>query len=94
LADKTGILTYLLVKNHPWSNGNKRMAMISAFLFLGLNGHWSDATEEEIRAHLAWIGASEARCFDRAKGYLRCYFDRKIVPLPLSKRSRNDRNAP
>ncbi len=36
--DKASILCYLIIKNHPLSNGNKRMGIISMLLFLDKNG--------------------------------------------------------
>lgn len=82
VADKAAILLYTMIKNHPWPNGNKRMAMISTLLFLGLNDLWWEAQNEEIRAHVAWVGASEARCFDEVLAYLRHYFQVEIVTAP------------
>jgi death on curing protein len=82
IAAKAAILVYSLVKNHPWSNGNKRMAMMSVFLFLGMNRRWWYASDEEIRAHLAWVAASDSGCFESVKEYLRCYFERKLDALP------------
>ena len=40
LIDKASILFYLLNKNHPFQNGNKRVALLSLLLFLYLNGKW------------------------------------------------------
>lgn len=34
-------------KNHPFVDGNKRMSLICLCVFLGLNGHYLDAREEE-----------------------------------------------
>lgn len=79
LEDKAAILAYSITKNHAWENGNKRMALTATLLFLYLNDHWWQATDEEMRAHMAWIGASEAGCFDTAMDYLRCYFGRKKI---------------
>lgn len=81
IEDKAAILLYTMVKNHAWSNGNKRMAMISTLLFLGLNDHWWEVQNEEIRAHVAWVAASEARCFDEALAYLKSYFRLKVIKV-------------
>lgn len=80
MADKTAILLYSMVKNHPWGNGNKRMGTVSAFLFAAFNDLWWDASQEEVYAHVTWIAASEARCFDATMDYLKCYFAQKLVP--------------
>ncbi len=40
LIKKSGILFYLLIKNHPFQNGNKRIAVMSLLYFLYKNGKW------------------------------------------------------
>ena len=40
LAEQTAVLFYSLIKNHPFSNGNKRIAVISVLVFLILNDKW------------------------------------------------------
>jgi len=38
--DKLSLLFYLLIKNHPFRNGNKRIAVMTLFTVLYLNGLW------------------------------------------------------
>ena len=40
LVAKASILFYLMTKNHPFQNGNKRIAMTTLLIFLTLNGKW------------------------------------------------------
>ncbi|MCX6785530.1 MAG: Fic family protein [Candidatus Komeilibacteria bacterium] len=37
LIKKSAILFYLMIKNHPFQNGNKRIAMTTLFYFLYKN---------------------------------------------------------
>ena len=37
-VSKAAMLFYLLIKNHPFQNGNKRIAMTTLFVFLYRNG--------------------------------------------------------
>jgi death on curing protein len=39
-----------LARNHGFIDGNKRIAFVAAYVFLGLNGHDLDATESEVVA--------------------------------------------
>jgi death-on-curing protein len=39
--DKASALFYLLIKNHPFQNGNKRIAMTTLLVFLHKNKKWS-----------------------------------------------------
>jgi death-on-curing protein len=41
--DKLSFLFYLLIKNHPFQNGNKRIAVATLFVVLYLNGLWLTA---------------------------------------------------
>lgn len=40
LEKKAAILFYLLIKNHPFQNGNKRIAVMSLLYFLYKNSKW------------------------------------------------------
>ncbi len=40
LATKASILFYLMVKDHPFQNGNKRIAITTLFILLYKNGKW------------------------------------------------------
>src|SRR3989344_9164041 len=40
LIKKSSILFYLMIKNHPFQNGNKRIAMATLFYFLYKNKKW------------------------------------------------------
>jgi prophage maintenance system killer protein len=40
LVAKASILFYLMVKDHPFQNGNKRIAITTLFVLLYLNGKW------------------------------------------------------
>jgi len=48
LVDKAAILFYLMIKNHPFLNGNKRIAITTLQTFLWLNGRWLTAPQEEL----------------------------------------------
>jgi len=48
-----------LAKNHPFVDGNKRTAYLSAYVFLGLNGQELDADESEAAAITLDLAAGE-----------------------------------
>lgn len=48
LTEKTGILFYLMIKDHPFQNGNKRIAITTMFLLLLKNKKWLDTDLEEL----------------------------------------------
>src|SRR4030065_1842238 len=48
LAAKAGILFYLMVKDHPFQNGNKRIALTTLFVLLYKNGKWLHVDMNEL----------------------------------------------
>ena len=48
LVGKSSILFYLMVKNHPFQNGNKRIAVTTLLFFLIQNGKWLSTSHENI----------------------------------------------
>ena len=61
LFDKAGILFYLLVKNHPFQNGNKRIAMTTLLVFLYKNNKWLNIDTQELYNLTMWIAQSPAK---------------------------------
>ena len=60
LANKTAILFYLLIKNHPFQNGNKRIAVTAMMVFLMLNEHWMDIPPQKLYNLAVWVAGSDA----------------------------------
>lgn len=58
LAGKASMLFYLMNKNHPFKNGNKRIAMISLMLLLFKNGCWIKVDSEYFYNFAMWVAQS------------------------------------
>ena len=58
LIKKAGILFYLLIKNHPFQNGNKRIAMTSLFVFLYINKKWLRVDAQKLYNFAVWVAQS------------------------------------
>lgn len=61
LIAKASILFYLMVKNHPFQNGNKRIAMTTLFVFLHKNKKWLKVDTQEMYNFTVWIASSPRR---------------------------------
>jgi len=61
LISKAAILFYLMVKNHPFQNGNKRIAMTTLFVLLHKNKKWLKVDNQELYNFATWVAASPAR---------------------------------
>jgi death-on-curing protein len=58
LIGKAGILFYLMIKNHPFQNGNKRIAITTLLTFLYDNGKWLRADTQEFFNFTVWVAQS------------------------------------
>ncbi len=61
LLSKAGILFYLMIKNHPFQNGNKRIAMTTLFVLLHKNGKWLKVDTQELYNFTVWVALSPRR---------------------------------
>lgn len=58
LVDKAAIIFYLLVKNHPFQNGNKRIAVTTVLTFLFKNKKWLRVDNQEFYNFAVWVAQS------------------------------------
>ena len=58
LIAKASILFYLMIKNHPFQNGNKRIAITTVLTFLFSNGKWLKADAQELYNFTVWVAQS------------------------------------
>ena len=58
LIPKASILFYLMIKNHPFQNGNKRIAMTTLFVFLYKNKKWLKVDAQELYNFTVWVAQS------------------------------------
>lgn len=61
LVNKAAILFYFMIKNHPFQNGNKRVAMTTLFVLLYKNGKWLKVDTQELYNFTMWIAQSPAK---------------------------------
>ena len=61
---KASVLFYLMIKNHPFKNGNKRIAMTTLFVFLYKNGKWLKVNGQELYNFSVWVAGSPAKLKD------------------------------
>lgn len=52
------MLFYLMIKNHPFENGNKRIAMTTLFAFLYANNKWLNVDTQELYNFTVWVAQS------------------------------------
>ena len=62
-------LAFGIAKNHPFHDGNKRIALIASFLFVELNGVRMTATEVDAAASFLALAAGKLSEADLAKWF-------------------------
>ncbi len=50
-----------MIKNHPFQNGNKRIAMTTLFVFLYKNKRWLKVETQELYNFTVWVASSPSR---------------------------------
>ena len=81
LIDKAAILFYLLIKNHPFQNGNKRIAMTTLFVFLHKNKKWIKVDTQELYNFTMWIAESPAKYKDDTLSAIKKFLTEHITDL-------------
>jgi death-on-curing protein len=55
---RASMLFYFMIKNHPFENGNKRIAITTLFTFLFANNKWLIADIQELYNFTVWVAQS------------------------------------
>ena len=74
LESKAAALLDSLARNHPFLDGNKRIAVLAAFVFLELNGFEVETTDDEVVETVLALIVREIdfdRLVDRIRSWMR-----------------------
>lgn len=81
LVGKAAILFYLLIKNHPFQNGNKRIAMTTLLYFLYKNKKWIKVDNQEFYNFSKWIAESNPKLKKETVAAIEKFLKTYIVKL-------------
>jgi death-on-curing protein len=81
LDEQAAVLFYLLIKNHPFQNGNKRIAMATLFYFLFSNGKWIKVDNQELYNFAKWVAESNAKLMDETVSAVKKFLKTYVVEL-------------
>lgn len=82
LTGKAALLFYLLIKNHPFQNGNKRIAITTLLIFLLINGYWLKADTMTLYNTALWVARSPADGKDEVIKYIRKFVEKYKTKSP------------
>ena len=79
LSGKAAILFYLMVKNHPFQNGNKRIAVTTLLTFLYLNNKWLKIDNATLYNTALWTAESPAEAKEDVVNYLEKFIKKNLI---------------
>lgn len=83
LEEQASILFYSLIKNHPFANGNKRIAVMSLLVFLRLNDMWIDIPPLILYKLAIIVAQSSAKARNKILAYILRIIKKYIKPVKL-----------
>lgn len=81
LLKKSSILFYLMVKNHPFQNGNKRIAMTTLLYFLFQNKKWLKVDNQELYNFARWVAESNSKLKEDTVAAVETFLKSYIVDI-------------
>jgi death-on-curing family protein len=79
VINHAAILFYLMVKNHPFQNGNKRIAVTALLVFLFQNGKWLKTDEQGLYNFAVWVAESPSELKDETVHAVVKFFEKNII---------------
>ncbi len=81
LTSRAAVLFYLLIKNHPFQNGNKRVAMTALLVFLYENNKWIEVDTQELYNFTVWVAQSPASVKDETVKAVEKFLNAHLIDL-------------
>jgi len=83
LINKAAILFYLMVKNHPFKKGNKRIAITTLFVFLHKNKKWLKVDNTELYNFAKWVAESNPKLKKETTDAISKFIKTYIIDLKI-----------
>ena len=81
VSGKGAVLFYLLIKNHPFQNDNKRLAITSLLVFLYKNDKWLTVDGRELYNFAVWVAESPAMAKDQMLVFINNFIKKYLQPF-------------
>lgn len=81
IIKKSSILFYLMIKNHPFQNGNKRLAMATLLFFLYKNKKWIKVDNQELYNFAKWVAESNPKLKKATVDAIETFLENYILDL-------------
>lgn len=77
---KVAILFYLMNKNHPFQNGNKRVAMTTMFYALYQQKKWLKVDTQTLYNFAVWVAESPSNAKRQVVDYIEEFLKKHMIP--------------
>jgi death-on-curing family protein len=84
LLDKAAILFYLMIKSHPFKNGNKRVAVMTLLYFLFKNNKWLHIPDMVLYQFAKDVASSDARKKEDEVASVKAFLKPHIIDRKVS----------
>jgi death-on-curing family protein len=81
LIEKSSILFYLLTKNHPFQNGNKRIAVTTLLVFLHKNKKWLTVSPNDLYTFAVFVAKSDAKEKDLILKFIQTFLKKNLKDI-------------
>ncbi len=81
LVAKASMLFYLMIKNHPFQNGNKRIAITTLLTFLFENSKWLRADSQEFYNFTVWVAQSPSEFKEQVVSAIEKFIRDRLVDV-------------
>lgn len=76
--DKASIFFYLMIKNHPFQNGNKRVAVMSLLYFLMENKKWIKVDTKVLYNFARWVAESDPNVKEAVVSAIKMFLEHNL----------------
>src|SRR3989338_350664 len=81
LLGKSSILFYVMIKNHPFQNENKRIAITTLLIFLRRNGKWLKVDNQKLYNFAKWVASTEPELKDATVTAIRDFLRKYLIDI-------------
>lgn len=82
LLKQSAILFYSLIKNHPFENGNKRIAVMSLLVFLALNNKWLSISPHKLYELALFVAETSSKSKDETLRKIEKDIKKHLITFP------------
>lgn len=81
IVGKAAILFYLIIKNHPFQNGNKRIAVTTLLYFLHINNRWLRVNNKALYEFAKKVASSDPKLKDQIIAEINCFVKAAAIKI-------------